>query len=295
MYVLDRWYFPTCIEWEYKFSGNYGAKGEKRLPRHKATPEEIKRQNRLNKSKKVRRLVLANFTKGDYWTTLTYEAGTAKTIDGVKSDLSCFIRHIRKAYKRQGIPLKYIYRLEIGSRGGLHVHILMNRINDLDTLITGEWTHGHVNIEMLNDGAEDAEKLADYITKPPTAQQMKLLKSIGDSEDARKLIQYSGSRNLTRPAPIRNTVKRKTMRSVYNSDICPTEGFYIHKDSIVRGINTFTGYSYLHYREYLLTDKVKKAKPVKLCECPYCHQFTIDAFACSCQTTHKRIRRRQYG
>ncbi|MBR1909885.1 MAG: hypothetical protein IJ821_04795, partial [Lachnospiraceae bacterium] len=80
MYRLDIYRFPTSIEREYKFKGNYGAKGEKRQKKQKRTPEDIERQNQYQRTKTVRHLIKANFTEGDYWTTLTYPKETAGNI-----------------------------------------------------------------------------------------------------------------------------------------------------------------------------------------------------------------------
>ena len=60
-YRKDVWHFPGSNEYEYKFIGNYGAKGEKRHKRQKATQEQIRKQNQRNKEKRVRRLIKANF------------------------------------------------------------------------------------------------------------------------------------------------------------------------------------------------------------------------------------------
>ena len=49
MYNRDRWIFSNSIETEYKFAGKYGAKGEKRAKRKKATPEQMAKQNQINK------------------------------------------------------------------------------------------------------------------------------------------------------------------------------------------------------------------------------------------------------
>ncbi len=299
MYILDIFRFKTVIEYEYKYFGNYGAKGEKRKPRRKATPEEIKANNQRNKAKKVRRLILANFSQGDYWTTLTYPKDTARNISEVTKDLRTFLDRMRRAYKRAGIPFKYIYRIEIGSRGGIHVHILMNRMDGLDLLITEKWEHGHANLELMSDDGESAEKLGDYITKPPTDQQIKIIRSLGEG-DVSKLIRYSCSRNLEHPEPERQEVRRGTMHRIFDRGIKPTPGFYVATDTIRKGRNPYTGTSYLKYSEYQLTEEsVKKMKAMGrdpaektiLCECPICHQLTIDGFACDCQR-QKRMRKR---
>ena len=61
-YILDIFRFGSSIEYEYKYKGNYGAKGEKRQPKKKATPEEIAKHNQYNKVKTVRRLIKSNLS-----------------------------------------------------------------------------------------------------------------------------------------------------------------------------------------------------------------------------------------
>lgn len=287
MYRLDIYRFDNSIEYEYKFAGNYGAKGERRQKKQKRTPEDIQRQNQYQKSKTVRRLLKANFSKGDFWTTLTYKAGSSKSIDDVSKDLRNFLDRIKRFYRKQDVPCKYIYRIEIGSRGGIHIHIVLNRIPDLDILIQDKWKEGHVHNELLDNGTY--EELADYIVKPPSEQAMKILKSYTGTEDTGKLIRYSCSRNLIRPEPETHVKSHSTMRKIFNNPLLPSKGFYIDKSSVRRGVNLYTGMGYLHYQEIRLTDKVK-AEPVKICECPVCHQFTLDQFECQCR--FEKIRRR---
>lgn len=282
MYRLDIYRFGSSIEYEYKHKGNYGAKGEQRQKKQKRTPEDIERQNQYQRTKTVRHLIKANFEEGDFWTTLTYKDKEGKTIKDISKDVSKFLTNIRYQYKKVDIPCKYIYRIEIGSKGGVHVHVILNRIVDLDRLIKKYWIHGKTFNELLDDGTY--EQLADYIVKPPTDQQKKLLKTF--DEDAKKLIRYSCSRNLERPVPETKIYSQRTMRSVFNNDLIPEKGYYIDKNSIRRGVNPYSGYGYLYYQEVKLT-KDKKAEPVHICECPICHQFTLDFVRCDCQTKRK--------
>ena len=283
MYKLDIYRFRTSTEYEYKFAGNYGAQGEKRQKKQKRTPEDIERQNQYQRTKTVRHLIKANFEEGDYWTTLTYKDREGKTIKEIAKDVSKFLTNMRYQNKKVDIPCKYIYRIEIGSKGGIHAHIILNRIPDLDRIIQRYWTHGKTITELLDDGTY--EQLADYIVKPPTDQQKKLLKTF--DEDSRKLIRYSCSRNLERPVPETKTYSKRTMRTVFNSDIIPEKGYYIDKNSIRRGVNSFTGMSYLYYQEIKLA-KDETAEPVRLCECPICHQLTLDFVKCDCQFKKRR-------
>lgn len=291
MYQLDIYRFKTSIEYEYKFKGNYGNKGEHRAKKQKRTPEYIEKQNQYQRTKVVRHLIKANFKQGDLWTTLTYSDKEGKTIREISEDVAKFLKNLRYQYKKAEKPCKYIYRIEIGSRGGIHVHIVLNRIPDLDMMIQRLWKHGKTYIELLDDGTY--EKLAEYIVKQPTDQQKKLLKTF--DEDAKKLIRYSCSRNLERPVPETKIYSRRTMQTVFNNDLVPTAGYYIDKESIRRGINEYTGYSYLYYQEVLITNG-QQADPIRICECPICHQMTLESITCNCQrkkrSGSKRIRGR---
>ena len=283
MYKLDIFRFPTSTEYEYKFAGNYGAKGEKRSPRSKRTPEEIAKQNQYQRRKTVRHLIKANFKENDFWITLRYQKGETKDIDEITKDVSRFLAQMRYQYKKTGTPCKYIYRIEIGSKGGIHVHMVMNRIPDLDVIIKKCWIHGWTHHELLDDGTY--EDLADYIVKLPNDEQKKQIKVHGS--DPKRLIKYSCSRNLKRPVPETKEFSRRTMHQIFNHDLVPEQGYYIDKNSIRRGVNAFTGTGYLYYQEIRLKTE-QRADPVRIYECPICHQFTIDSIKCDCQ-------RKQHG
>lgn len=282
MYQLDIYRFRTSTEYEYKFVGNYGAKGEHRAKKQKRTPEYIEKQNQYQRTKTVRHLIKANFKEGDLWTTLTYSDKDGKTIKEISEDLQKFLKNLRYQYKKAGEICKYIYRIEIGSKGGIHIHIILNRIPDLDRMIQRLWKHGKSFNELLDGGTYD--RLAEYIVKQPTDQQKKLLRTF--NEDAKKLIRYSCSRNLVRPQPETKTYSRRTMQTVFNNDLVPEKGYYIDRDSIRRGINEFTGYSYLYYQEILI-DNGQQGIPIRICECPLCHQLTLEAIQCDCQRKKK--------
>ena len=52
-HIKDVYRFSNSNEYEYKYAGNYGAKGEKRYPKRKASEEQIRKQNQINRVKKV--------------------------------------------------------------------------------------------------------------------------------------------------------------------------------------------------------------------------------------------------
>lgn len=253
MYWQDKWVFGNSIEYEIKYAGRYGAKGEKRGKRIKATPEVIKRQNQRNREKRMRRLIKANFQEGDLWITLKYPKGTRKDIKEVKEDIRKYILTLRRRYKSAGSELKFIYRVEIGKQGGIHIHMVVPRIRGADTevMLQKEWKHGRINYQNLDNG--EYSDLAAYITKVPDETVERQLSFI-PAEDRKDLIKVSSSRNLIRPEPERKVFKRKTVKKIIEEGPTPAPGFYIDKRSIVIGINQYTGMHFIHYTERRLQD-----------------------------------------
>ncbi|MBQ8634468.1 MAG: hypothetical protein IJ420_12785 [Lachnospiraceae bacterium] len=255
---IHSWYFKDSIEREIKWAGKYGAKGEKRSKRKKATPEQIARQNQQNKEKKLRRLIKANFLPGDLWCTLKYPKGTRKTTEEYKKDIVAFITRCRREWKKRNTPFKFIYRLEIGKRGGVHLHMICNRLDpekgkpDTDIILQEAWQQGRINYESLYD-AGGFQALAEYIAKQTETGQLSLF----DKSEQKAYRDYSCSRNLERPEPEIKEYKRRTVRSLVQEGPEPTPGYYIDKDSVRQGINPYNGLSYCHYIEYRIQNPQK--------------------------------------
>ena len=264
MYWKDTWRFPGSNEIEIKFAGNYGAKGERRSVKAKVTPEQIAKQNQRNKEKRMRRLIKANFIENDLWITLKYPQGTRKAADEVKRDLKNFMQRLRRAYAKRETDLKFIYRIEVGARGGIHIHMIANRVGpDSDVVVQKAWgKNGRVNFQSLYEegGFED---LAAYIVKQPDEEQYEQL-SLFAEEDIKDFIKFSCSRNLVRPEPERKYYHRRTVKAMLEEGVKPSAGYYIDKNSIVKGVNKYTGYSYLQYTEVLIKGKDKNAPPGKV-------------------------------
>lgn len=251
-YCVDTYECGDVIEHEYKYMGRYGAKGEKRAPRQKATPEQIVRQNQANKIKRVRREILLNFRPWDLWLTLKYPRGTRKYTNEVLADVQDWTGKLRKAYKKAGETLKWIRRIEIGKYGGIHVHILINRprsIKNIDLLCKELWGRAGINFQSLREEG-GYEQLAAYLCKKGDDETEGQLSFLPD-EDRKRCISYSTSRNLIRPEDVRRRKKYShwTMRKIISDGPKPKPGYYIDKNSIRTGINPYTGMSYYYYSE----------------------------------------------
>lgn len=268
--------FKDSIEYEFTYKGKYGARGEKRASKRKPTKEQIKRQNQKNKEIRTRRLIKANFVSGDLWCCLKYPQGYRIPLEDVRKDLRKYLVMIRKAYADRGKVLKYIYRLEIGERGGIHVHILVNRIWNAQTdlvlmkaweevlkrrKISSKRASGLLDYKSIYD-AGGYKNLAEYITKQPEedSKEYKQL-SLFAPVQQKQLLAISSSRNLIRPEPQVKERTHWTMRRLLEIGPTPKKGYYIDKESIVCGINPYTGMSYFKYTEVRIRGKTERGQP----------------------------------
>ena len=243
-YIRQRWDCGDTVEIEEKHTGKYGARGQTREKKRKATPEEIKKHNQWKRERDVRRLIKWNFRERDYWITLKYPKDYRPTWEEMKDHAGKLVRKMREKYKKQGWTLKYIYRLAIGSRGGRHIHILINRESNektaTDLIITDlweqQWGHGHVNFRTTySEGGY--KQLAEYLTKPL------------EEWEPGEVKRYHPSRNLIRKDPEVDEIKRRSLVDRDGKPRMPKapKGYYVDPESIEVGINPITHYAYRHY------------------------------------------------
>lgn len=223
--------FKNAIEIEEYHTARYGAPGQKREKKKKPTKEQVEKRNQYNKEKLARRKLRANFEANDYFSTFTYKKeNRPSSMDKAKDDIKKAIRKIRGEYKKRGHKLKWMRNIEVGTKNGWHIHIVLNRIPDTDVILKRCWTHGKVVNQLLYETGGFA-KLAAYITKSPMTD-----KRLRESS-------YSTSRNLPIPEPEEKLYLRwKTWK-----DIKPVKGYYLDLDSLYEGINPNTGYQYRTY------------------------------------------------
>lgn len=275
-YIKKIYRFRDSNEYEYAYAGKYGAKGEKRAKKKKPTKEQVKRQNQRNREIRYRRLIKANFTRGDLWCCLKYPKGYRMELEEVKKDLRKFLKMLRKDYKDKGHQLKFIYRMEIGARGGIHIHILVNRIwhAQTDIILLKAWekvlelrkiprkrTKGLLDYKSIYDSGS-CQGLAEYIVKQPEedSEEYRQL-SLFAPVQQKQLLSVSSSRNLIRPEPEVKKVRRFTMRGIVENGPKPKKGYYIDKDSIVSGTNPYTGMNYLKYTEVRIRSRAERGYP----------------------------------
>lgn len=125
--------------------------------------------NDRNAKKKIVRLINANFTADDICLTLSYR-GAAPNLEQAKRDMQNFIRRIKTARKKLGLPpLKYVYVIEYeedeSRKKRVHHHIIMS---GMDRDVAEQcWEKGWANSRRLQPDRFGLEALARYMVKAP--------------------------------------------------------------------------------------------------------------------------------
>ena len=213
--------YPDGLSVREYHSLRYGAPGQKRQTRSKPTLEAVKKNNLRRKAEGIRDLLRVNFVPGDYWITLTYRKGDRpESMDEAKTIAKNFRERMKKYFRKAGVDFKWIQKTEVGSRGAVHHHFVINRIPGLDKALQKEWKHGIVRLQLLYSDGRFRE-LADYIAKEESAEHA-----------------YTHSRNLQKPKVIREILSGtfKPLRQIFM-------GFTLDKSSVIEGVNMY-GFPY---------------------------------------------------
>lgn len=172
-----------------------------RIRKRKPTKEVQKKLNQHNAERKLARIINANFTHNDVKMELTYsDKHLPDSMEQAKRDITNFIRRIKTARKRAGLPdVKYIYSIEQGSKKKrIHFHLIMSgglSINEISRI----WGKGYVDkVLPLMFDETGCSGIAKYFCK----QQ--------DGESSKRWV---SSQNLVTPIP-RNNDHKFTKRKV---------------------------------------------------------------------------------
>lgn len=237
-YILSITNAGKTVEVEKYYTLRYKAKGVTRGEVINPTSEEQKDINLRLAEKKLRQRINANYGEGDFHLVLDYrKEERANTREEMREDADKFLRELRKEFKKQDRELKYIHVMEIGKRGAMHHHLVINHI---DTKIIQKcWKKGRVKVFPLDDTGQYSE-LAAY-----------LIKQTSKSKELQSK-RWNCSKNLIIPEPNKIVIsKREWFRSIPKAK----KGYYIDKNSVQKGVSELTGYGYLRYTLIKLPEK----------------------------------------
>lgn len=201
------------------------------------TTEAQEKINYRQKELKLMRLLNCNFKTGDFHITLSYDINKRPlTIEDLKNDKKKFLRKLRNEYKKNNKELKYICIAEVGKKGALHFHIVVNQIDT--NVIQQCWDKGFVKISLLYEEGQ-FKSLAAYLLKYTKTNK----------EDAKKLNgqAWNSSKNLKKPI-IKITVITKS--EFFKEEVSKSKkynDYYLEKDSVYSGFDEFTGYRFFKY------------------------------------------------
>lgn len=229
-----RWYeTPAGRLVEEYYEGRHAPPGP-REKRRKVTPAEMEKINYRNKIRKVQLLLMNNFDENDYYTTLTYRREERPAdMEECQGQLRKMITWLRRQYRKRGFELKWVANIEQGSKGGWHIHLVINRIEGTDMLLQGAWKYGRAhNVLLYSEGS--FRKLANYFAK-----QAQKKPEAGNRKG------FSRSRNLIMPKEKKKLITRP---QIWKELPRIPKGYELDRESLYESISS-AGFP---YRSYIL-------------------------------------------
>ena len=190
------------------------------VPREKRKAPTTQAQaalNDINRKKRIRRKINANFRPGDLYITLTYAKEPDEIGQAIKN-LSNFIKRINYGRKKRGLDnIKYMAVTEYQGKR-IHHHVVMESMS-MDE-IRSQWKKnagaGNVKIETLYAHDTDYSALADYLLKETRNRRGK---------------SWTESRNLKQPEITYTKASRQDKQAVRGARPYVPKGYALTDES----------------------------------------------------------------
>lgn len=213
-------------------------RGRTRAPKGRKTSEAQKKVNNRQLERKLTVLLNENFDKDCWYLTFDYSiANRPRTPEELHSHEEKLLRDLRKIYKKQELPFRYVWTAEIGQKGGSHIHVVVSPINM--QLLRDVWPYGYITIKPM-DRSGQYSKLASYF--------IKYFQKTRGTDQALQKKSYNCSRNLVRPKEVTKAMKGNR----FDNRVTVPAGWYLDKqaypegDGVKYGV-TEDGYEFMHY------------------------------------------------
>jgi hypothetical protein len=144
----------------------YQGRYNRQLSATRATPEAMRTVNDRNARKRFERLAECNFQAGiDYAMSLTYEGEAPEDERTCTRDLRNYLQRVNRARAKAGLrKARCIGVIEVGKKGRLHHHLLIEGGLDRDTM-ERLWGHGYANCDRIQKAKGGLTALTRYMTK----------------------------------------------------------------------------------------------------------------------------------
>ena len=178
-----------------------------RQRRHEVTPPRQKALNNKRAKRYLEALIYSNFGKGDLRIDLTYSPQNMPSDEkAAKKEIQNYIKRINYRRKKQGLGnARYIVVTEIGAKGKIHHHLIMDA--DMDrNIVEDAWGKGYANTRRLQpDAKTKLTELIKYLVKD--------FKTEGKAAGKRK---WDSSLNLVKPWETINDDPRQMSKKKIN-------------------------------------------------------------------------------
>lgn len=229
---------------------------------HKPTTELQQAINSRNAATRDLRYAIHNFKKGDRFIRLSYTRDNYP-VDFEEADrwLMMFLKKLKRKHR----DLKYIANTELGTRGGLHHHLLIQGDFDVNIIIDMWYNMFHGGFHVKDVYSDDIVQLANYFTKGSLDEQLSggnenLYADLQREHSKIKRMKIHKSRNLEKPpAPIKKKCSADSWQEEPKTQVV---GDYIYDVKPGSWKTGFTAEGY-PYASYILVKRCKKPTAVK--------------------------------
>lgn len=220
------------VLYERCYSTHIHPPGARREKKSEKTKESQLRINQRKAAVEMTILMNANFHPGDYHVTLTYKSEERPAdVKGAKRDRSDFLDRLRRHMKEENKLFKYVMVTEVGKRGALHHHLVMNQVPT--EWIRRAWKKGRIDIRPLDDTGQYS-RLAEYFAKYKIQFQR-----MGGEGRA-----WTRSKNLSRPETKTKIVRN---RGYFREEPRAKKGYWLDKETVHAGVSELTGWNFIRY------------------------------------------------
>lgn len=224
------------------YTGRVHTHGAARGPRQGKTREAQEKVNDRRAEEELRWKLNANFGAGDLHLVLHY-CDKPQDLQKAEADKQRFLRLLRGAVKKQGLPWKYIACTESKRMTNIHHHIILPQM-DLETLrvLWEKTAGGNISVRPMDNRGNHA-KLANYLMKE-TRETIRRWRELG-----KRYKRFSAAQGMESPKPEYRTI----YAGRWNEQPKARKGWALWKDedgqTVRTGWHELTGWPWMEYTE----------------------------------------------
>ena len=151
-------------------NGGRSKKGCELYPPDEDSPQakENRRCSIGNSKRRFMGIIHANYYTHFCMLTLTFNPTCDFNVQdffACRHKFNLFWKSLKSSRELSGIDLRYVGAIEFQQNGNIHFHILCRIPPEYEAFLKVKWKYGGLHYEESFDKAEDAPKIASYLTK----------------------------------------------------------------------------------------------------------------------------------